>query len=132
VALLAEVDQSMGTLSGPAPAWVLRRASQEYGDARDERLASVSVAHLYNLRNCAPNRAKRVSHTHTRPVKAVTIGARKAPAPDGRPGFVRIDSVHQGIKMAPKACTTSTRLTVSPSGKSSPAWKPSARRTCCR
>lgn len=96
VALLAEVDQAMGTLSGPATACVLRRASEVYGDARYERLASISVAHLYNLRNSAPYRAKRVERTHTRPVKAATIGVRKAPAPDGRPGFIRIDSVHQG------------------------------------
>jgi hypothetical protein len=26
----------------------------------------------------------------------VTIGTRRAPAPEGRPGFIRIDSVHQG------------------------------------
>ena len=96
VALLAEVDQAMGTLSGPATACVLRRGRDVYKDARYERLAAISVAHLYNLRNSAPYRAKHVQHAHTRPVKAVTIGVRKAPAPDGRPGFIRIDSVHQG------------------------------------
>ena len=26
----------------------------------------------------------------------IPIGERRAPAPDGRPGFIRIDSVHQG------------------------------------
>ena len=41
-------------------------------------------------------RAQRVLKTKTRPTKAVTIGVRKAPAPEGRPGFIRIDSVHQG------------------------------------
>ena len=96
VALLAEVDQAMGTLSGPATACVLRRAKDVYGDARYERLAAISVAHLYNLRHSASYEAKRVSYTRTRPVKAVIIGVRKAPAPDGRPGFIRIDSVHQG------------------------------------
>ena len=29
-------------------------------------------------------------------LRAVDIGVRKAPAPEGRPGFIRIDSVHQG------------------------------------
>jgi hypothetical protein len=51
---------------------------------------------LYNLRNSAPYRAQRVVLTKTRPTKTATIGVRKAPAPDGRPGFIRIDSVHQG------------------------------------
>ena len=34
--------------------------------------------------------------TKTRPTKANKIGVRKAPAPEGRPGYIRIDSVHQG------------------------------------
>ena len=96
VALLAKVDQAMGTLSGPATACVLRRQRDVFGEARFARLGSISVAHLYNLRNSAPYRAKRIVKTRTRPVKAVTIGTRKAPAPEGRPGFIRIDSVHQG------------------------------------
>ena len=96
VALLGEVDRAMNTLSGPATACVLRRQRDVFGDARFERLGSISVGHLYNLRNSAPYRAQRVVLTKTRPTKAVTIGLRKAPAPEGRPGFIRIDSVHQG------------------------------------
>lgn len=96
VALLAEVDRVMDTLSGPATACVLRRQRDVFADARFERLGSISVGHLYNLRNSAPYRAQRVLLTKTRPTPRVTIGARKAPAPEGRPGFIRIDSVHQG------------------------------------
>lgn len=96
VALLADVDRAMGTMSGPATACVLRRQRDVFGDARFERLGSISVGHLYNLRNSAPYRAQRVVLSKTRPTQAATIGVRKAPAPDGRPGFIRIDSVHQG------------------------------------
>jgi transposase InsO family protein len=96
VALLAEVDRAMGTLSGPATACVLRRQRDVFGDARFERLAELSVGHLYNLRASAGYRAQRVVLSKTQPTKAATIGTRKAPAPEGRPGFVRIDSVHQG------------------------------------
>ncbi len=96
VALLAEVDQAMGTLSGPATACVLRRQRDVFGEARFARLGSISVGHLYNLRNSAPYRDKRILKTRTRPVKASKIGVRKAPAPQGCPGFIRIDSVHQG------------------------------------
>ena len=96
VALLAEVDRAMGTLSGPATACVLRRQRDVFGDTRFERLAELSVGHLYNLRNSAGYRAQRVVLTKTRSTKAATIGVRKAPAPEGRPGFIRIDSVHQG------------------------------------
>jgi transposase InsO family protein len=86
----------MGTLSGPATACVLRRQRDVFGDARFERLGSISVGHLYNLRNGAGYRAQRVVLTKTRSDKSAAIGVRKAPAPEGRPGFVRIDSVHQG------------------------------------
>jgi transposase InsO family protein len=96
VALLAEVDRAMDTMSGPATACVLRRQRDVFGDARFQRLGSISVGHLYNLRNSAPYRAQRVVQTKTRPTQAATIGVRRAPAPQGRPGFVRIDSVHQG------------------------------------
>ena len=96
IALLAEVDRAMGTLSGPATACVLRRQRDVFGDARFERLGSISVAHLYNLRKAAGYREQRVVLTKTCGDKAATIGVRKAPAPQGRPGFVRIDSVHQG------------------------------------
>lgn len=96
VALLAEVDRAMGTLSGPATACVLRRQRDVFNDTRFERLGDISVGHLYNLRNSAPYRAQRVVLTKTRPTRRVDIGVRKAPAPEGRPGFIRIDSVHQG------------------------------------
>ncbi|MBW8833105.1 MAG: transposase family protein [Burkholderiales bacterium] len=96
VALLAEVDRAMSTLSGPATVCVLRRQRDVFGDTRFERLADLSVGHLYNLRNSAGYRAQRVVLTKTQPTKTTTIGVRKAPAPEGRPGFIRIDSVHQG------------------------------------
>jgi transposase InsO family protein len=96
VALLVEVDRAMDTLSGPATACVLRRQHAVHGEARYARLATLSVAHLYNLRRSAGYQAQRTQLSKTRPTSAVGIGVRRAPAPDGRPGFIRIDSVHQG------------------------------------
>uniref|UniRef100_E6PKS2 Integrase, catalytic region n=1 Tax=mine drainage metagenome TaxID=410659 RepID=E6PKS2_9ZZZZ len=54
------------------------------------------MAHLYNLRNSDGYRQQRVVMTKTSGDRAAAIGVRRAPAPDGRPGFIRIDSVHQG------------------------------------
>jgi len=96
VVLLVDVDRAMGTLSGPATACVLRRQRDVFGDKRFEQLGSISVGQLYNLRNSAGYQVRRVVLTKTEPTKAVTIGVRRAPSPDGRPGFIRIDSVHQG------------------------------------
>jgi len=96
VFLLIEVDQAMGTLSGAATACVLRRMRDVYQDERFVRLGCISVSHLYNLRHSTLYRNQRVVQTKTRSTRASTIGVRRAPTPEGRPGFIRIDSVHQG------------------------------------
>jgi transposase InsO family protein len=95
VALLAATDTLHGTLSGPATRHLMQRALRLYGDTRYARLATISTAHLYNLRQRSGYTERRREWTKTRPTP-VTIGERRAPAPDGRPGFIRIDSVHQG------------------------------------
>ena len=93
--LLAQVDLAHATMSGPATVHLLQRALHVYGDARFERLAGLSVSHLYNLRHSKTYQNQRVSFTKTRPV-VNPIGVRRAPRPAGRPGFIRIDSVQQG------------------------------------
>ena len=95
VALLAHTDALHGTLSGPATKLLMQRAYHRYDDSRYARLASVSVSHLYNLRHRAGYEAKRLHWTKTKGY-CVPIAQRRAPAPEGRPGFIRIDSVHQG------------------------------------
>ena len=66
-----------------------------FGDARYERLAVISVAHLYNLRRHAGYQRLRQVWAKTRPV-TVAIGERRAPSPNHQPGYLRVDSVHQG------------------------------------
>ena len=95
IVLLVEMDKANEDVCGPAIAHLLQRAYRTYGDPRYERLATLSVSHLYNLRKSAGYQAQRKSFTSTRPV-CNTIGVRKAPGPEGRAGFVRIDTVHQG------------------------------------
>lgn len=95
VALLAEVDALHSTLSGPATKKLMERALLVFGDARFERLAGISVSHLYNLRGSKPYQNKRRHWTKTRPT-GIPIGQRRAPQPNGMPGYIRIDSVHQG------------------------------------
>jgi len=95
IELLVEMDKANEDVCGPAVVHLLQRAYKEYGDNRYERLAGLSVSHLYNLRKSAGYQALRVSFSKTRPV-CNPIGVRKAPRPNGRAGWVRIDSVHQG------------------------------------
>ncbi len=95
VELLARVDEAHETLSGPATRHILQREYQQYGKAAYQRLASISVAHLYNLRQRPQYRQLRLHYTKTRPTP-VAIGERRRPDPQGRPGFLRVDTVHQG------------------------------------
>lgn len=95
VLLLAHTDSLHGTLSGPATKKLMERAWRLFGDPRYERLAVISVAHLYNLRQRTGYQRHRQVWTKTRPV-TIPIGERRAPAPDNRPGYLRVDSVHQG------------------------------------
>jgi len=95
VRLLAHTDTLHGTLSGLATRKLMERACGIFGDARYERLATISVAHLYNLRQRAGYQRHREVWTKTRPV-TVPIGERRAPAPNNQPGYLRVDSVHQG------------------------------------
>ncbi len=95
VLLLAHTDTLHGTLSGPATKKLMERAWRLFGDARYERLATISVAHLYNLRKRTGYVRHRQAWTKTRPV-TLAIGQRRAPTPNNRPGYLRLDSVHQG------------------------------------
>ena len=95
IGLLAEIDALHDTLSGPATRVLLQRACHLFGDDRYRKLADISVSHLYNLRASQRYRHLRIEYRGTQPTRSV-IGIRKAPAPEGLPGYIRIDTVHQG------------------------------------
>jgi transposase InsO family protein len=95
VALLAEVDGAHQRLNGAATQRILGREYTEFGKAEFARLAGISVAHLYNLRNSVRYRKQASVFEPTRP-SAVSIGERRKPDPRGQPGFLRVDTVHQG------------------------------------
>ncbi len=95
IALLAEVDAAHEDLSGPAVRHLLERAWLVFGDPRCERLATISVSHIYNLRRSAAYRRRRVRVQPTQ-ARRVSIAERRLPEPRGRPGYLRVDTVHQG------------------------------------
>jgi transposase InsO family protein len=95
IGLLAGIDEAHATLSGPATKKLLQRACYNFNDSRYRSLAGISVAHLYRLRGSRAYRERRIHYQATRPT-AVSIGERRKPEPQGRPGYIRIDTVHQG------------------------------------
>jgi transposase InsO family protein len=95
IELLASVDEAHETMSGPATRRILEREVKVYGKQEYARLAEISVAHLYNLRKSQRYRERRLNYVKTRPT-AVSIGERRKPDPQGQPGYLRLDTVHQG------------------------------------
>jgi len=93
IELLAKVDEAHETLPGPPTKKILEREFQQYHHAEYERLASISVARLYNLRQRPRYRKGGMGYTITRPVQ-VGIGERRRPQPRGQPGYLRVDTVH--------------------------------------
>ncbi len=95
IRLLAQLDELHGTLSGPATKKLCERAWQVFKQAEYQRLAGISVSHLYNLRQSTPYARQRGTVNKTHPVQS-HIGERRKPRPEGRPGYIRVDTVHQG------------------------------------
>ena len=95
IALLAAVDAAHEGLSGPALRRILWREYHVYGRSEHQRLASISASHIYNLRRTGAYRQHHVHHSKTRP-SGVRLGERRQPDPRGQPGYLRVDTVHQG------------------------------------
>ena len=95
IALLAEVDNAEGRRTGGALKKTLADMFSVYGDKRFKRLAKISISHIYNLRGLRQYGSKSLTYTKTNSA-SVDIGIRKKPQPYGKPGFLRVDSVHQG------------------------------------
>jgi len=95
IALLAQTDNLHGRLSGPATKKILQREYTLYGKKAYQTLSQISVSHIYNLRQRKRYRNQACTFTKTRSV-CRPIGERAIPRPEGKPGFIRIDSVHQG------------------------------------
>jgi hypothetical protein len=95
VRLLAYVDQAHGTLSGPATRRILQREYSQFHIQAYQRLAAISSAQIYRFRKTGEYRKHHTSYQPTRPTQ-IPIGERRKPDPHGRPGYLRIDTVHQG------------------------------------
>jgi transposase InsO family protein len=95
ILLLAQVDELHGTLSGYATKKLCERAYIVFEQKAYQRLAFISVAHIYNLRHSTAYKRQRWQYEKTKP-KPSEIGIRRKPMPNGEPGYIRIDTVHQG------------------------------------
>lgn len=95
VALLIETDKAHSRLSGPATKKIFWREYAVFNKRQFERLKNISVGHIYNLRGTRQYLSFAKFFSKTRATTA-PIGERRKPRPEGKPGFIRVDSVHQG------------------------------------
>ena len=95
IALLARTDELHDYLSGPATKKIMERELLIYGHIEFRNISRISIAHLYNLRRSHFYRSITKRYTKTKPT-VVPIGERARPSPGGSPGYIRVDTVHQG------------------------------------
>ncbi len=95
IALLAKTDALHDTPCGQAVKKICERAFAVFDDDNYKRLSELSISHLYNLRDSERYKKQRRTFTKTQ-ARKVPIGERRNPHPEGKPGYIRIDTVHQG------------------------------------
>jgi hypothetical protein len=103
IARLIETDSAHECLSGRATKEILRREYEVFGNKAYKTISEISVSHIYNIRNNNRqyNSSEARSFTRTQAVQR-NIGIRRKPKPEGKPGYLRIDTVHQGDSLGMK------------------------------
>jgi hypothetical protein len=95
IELLAITDELHGWLSGSATKKIMERECEVYGHAEFGNISRISVAHSYNLRRSNTYRNTTRRFVKTKPTVS-RIGERAKPDPKRQPGYIRINTVHQG------------------------------------
>ena len=97
IALLAYIDNAHNCLSGPATKQVIKEEYELFAKAEYVKLKDLSVSHMYRLRGTRRYHEKVKVFDKTKATTA-RIGERRQPEPNGQPGYICVDTVHQGDK----------------------------------
>ena len=97
IALLIKTDNFHGRLSGQATKTILGREYGIFKKIEYKNISEISVSHIYNLRGTRFYFSQSVTVGKTQATKSA-IGERRKPDPRGMPGFIRVDTCHQGNK----------------------------------
>jgi len=95
IALMIKTDNLHGRLSGPATKGILIREYDTFHRQDYKNISNISVSHIYNLRQTRQYISHSLTVKKTNPIKT-PIGKRTKPENSGKPGFLRVDTVHQG------------------------------------
>lgn len=97
IALLIKTDIAHECLSAEATIRIMKREYEIFGKSDYGKISGISKSHIYNIRNNNNqySTSNALNFKKTQAVQ-VNIGKRKKPEPNGKPGYVRVDTVHQG------------------------------------
>ena len=97
IALLIKTDIAHGCLNGKSTKKILQREYELFSKAEYANISNISVGHIYNIRNNNQqyNSSGAMYFKKTKKHN-VDIGIRRKPCSNGKPGYLRIDTVHQG------------------------------------
>ncbi len=96
--LLAKTDELHNNPNGNALKTTLQRMADIFCDTKFENIKTISVSHIYNIRKTTAYLRINKTYQKTKPTVERTIGERSIPRPFGKPGYIRVDTVHQGDK----------------------------------
>lgn len=97
IQLLAKTDKAHDTPNGRTIKSILEREWGVFHNKEYERLSQISVAQIYIFRGTVLYKRANKNYQKTKPTPT-PIGERVKPSPNGKPGFLRVDTVHQGDK----------------------------------
>ncbi len=96
IALLAKADEVFGFPHAKLVSQSLKREYNIFSNAEYRNISQISVSHIYNIRkNNLQYISATMHYTKTNPT-STCIGERVKPKNDDKPGYIRVDSVHQG------------------------------------
>jgi len=96
IKLLPKTAQLHDAPNGAALKKTLERMANEYGKEEYRNIAHISVSHIYNLKKKVFYLRSITHYQNIRKGKGKAIGQRCKPQPEGRPGYFRVDTMHQG------------------------------------
>ncbi len=89
------MNERYDTPSGAIIKKLCERACVLFDQKDYQNIAQISVSHLYNLRTSKSYQKQRRTFEKTKP-RQIAIGERRPPNAEGKPGYIRVDTVHQG------------------------------------
>lgn len=92
IKLLEKTDEVHLRLSARSTKAIFKREYQVFGKSAYKRLSQISSSHIDNLRRSPIYKSSWSTHTQAR---VVPIGETRKPVPNGKPGYIRVDSVNQ-------------------------------------